>query len=67
MVWVVAGRVEDGDADQAARVDCTQQISNCISTQPYASMSLGWCWRREHEPLGCQMSTRNFMLGGASG
>lgn len=64
MVRVVAGRVEDGDADQAAGVDCClSAIAGRRGEGGKRRVARGY----GTVPLGCHMSARNFMVGGASG
>lgn len=71
MVWVVAGGVEDGDADQAAGVDWRDIIALAVA-DTYLIVT---CW--DHGvlymalggpvPFGCHISPTNFIVGGDRG
>lgn len=57
MVGIIARRMEDGDADDTVGVDwdvACQYAQDAIAT-------------KDDQPFGCQMSQRNFMVGGMSG
>ncbi len=56
VVWIVSGRMEDGYADFAIQVHCFQSVFG-----PKAGPET------EVAPLGCQISPRNFILGGLRG
>lgn len=74
VVGVVAGRVEDGDADEAAGVDCDFMVSTIVLTLFLFLSFVIWgdclcflSWFGQTIPFGCHMSARNFIDGGASG
>ena len=64
MVGVVAGRVEDGDADEATRIDCCTCVSVRVSWRSTSDQGDG---EARDMPFGCQTSARNFIDGGARG
>ena len=73
MVWVVAWRVQDGDADEAARVNYDGRSFQesalgffLLLFWPCQGQG-GWLESWKCLPLGCHTSARNFMDGGARG
>ena len=73
VVRVVAGRVQDGDANDAVGVDykeSTKKHNVSATVSHYLSLSLSQVPsinQGDPLPFGCQMSHWNFMVGGMRG